>query len=149
MVVPWSKATPASRGRAATAPRREPSPAAPAGSNAHQGYELPENQDGVGLESGWLRGQQCPVSLQYWGPMEPGWPGPSGTSMGCCRNLCWRMRVSGKARLGQHWDSHPTPSCSSILAKIRPTHVWFSTPLGFRLPRSIGPTSHHPEPTLH
>ncbi|XP_053060727.1 kinesin-like protein KIF12 isoform X18 [Acinonyx jubatus] len=32
------------------------------------------------------------------GSVGPGWPGPSGTSMGCCRSSCWRMRGSGKKR---------------------------------------------------
>lgn len=118
LVVPWTKTTPASRGRVAKAPRGESSPAAPAGSDAHQGYELSEGLEGVGIESGWLRVQQCPASPQHRGPMEPGWPGPSGISMGCCRSLCWRMRGSGETGLGQHWDSLPIPSCSSTLAKI-------------------------------
>lgn len=102
MVVPWSKATPASREQVAKAPRGESSPAVPAGSDAHHGYELPEGLEGVGTESGWFQVQQCPASPQHQGPMEPGWPGPRETSMGCCRSLCWRTRGSGEARLGQH-----------------------------------------------
>ncbi|XP_040338008.1 kinesin-like protein KIF12 isoform X6 [Herpailurus yagouaroundi] len=35
---------------------------------------------------------------QPQGSVGPGWPGPSGTSMGCCRSSCWRMRGSGKKR---------------------------------------------------
>lgn len=78
LVVPWSKTTPASRGRVAKAPRGESSPAAPAGSDAHQGYELPEGLEGVGIESGssnvlLLHSTRVPWSPGGLGPAESLW----------------------------------------------------------------------------
>lgn len=91
------------------------------------------------IDSGLLRVQHCPAFLQHQGSMGLGWPGPSGTSMACCKSLCWRMRGSGKTERGQHWDALPTPSCSSTLGSYcLPIHPWVSAPVGSHFPWVLG-----------
>ncbi|VFV41435.1 kinesin-like protein kif12 [Lynx pardinus] len=56
---------------------------------------------GAGVGCGWGSHGSSHRALpprQPQGSVGPGWPGPSGTSMGCCRSSCWRMRGSGKKR---------------------------------------------------
>ena len=77
---------------------------------------------GAGVGCGWGSHGSSHRALpprQPQGSVGPGWPGPSGTSMGCCRSSCWRMRGSGRLPLSQG-DSVPRPSLLCCFRQAAP-----------------------------
>lgn len=112
--VPGDKAAPALGDYDIAAAGGEPSPAVPTRPNEPQGYELPRGWVGHGEGLGLPWTQPPPPFLQSPDSVALGWPGPSGTSMGCSRSSCWRMRGSGRAQ-PQLGDLVPTPHCCVLL----------------------------------
>ncbi|XP_027625334.1 kinesin-like protein KIF12 isoform X3 [Tupaia chinensis] len=56
--------------------------------------------------------------LPVQGPAGPEWPGPSGTSMGCYRSSCWKMKGSEKKRAScREAETWPGMSSASWLSR--------------------------------